>query len=250
LDLSVIGPWLVAAVLVAISLGAFFKGMTGLGLPLFAVPAIAMITSVEEAVVLMIIPGLGANLWLVVSQRRFRALLREHTPFLLAGFIGGIMGTFLLLVVDDRWLKLVLAFWLALYLIQYFLGDLLAPLFRARGVAAMLVGATGGTIQGATGISAHIVTPYFHHPKIKPEAYAFLIASTFLVFSAAQLSAALGTHLFTPDRLALSVAALVPTLLFTKIGISMAGKMSTLIFNRILLLTFLAMEVKLIADVL
>ena len=97
MDLSVIGPWLVAAVLVAISLGAFFKGVTGLGLPLFAVPAIATITSVEEAVVLMII------------------------PFLLAALVG------------------------------------------------------------ATGVSAHIVAPYFHDPKIKPEAYAFLVASAFLV---------------------------------------------------------------------
>lgn len=250
MDLSVIGPWLVAAVLVAISLGALFKGMTGMGLPLFAVPAIATITSVEEAVVLMIIPGLGANLWLVKSHRRYASLLREHVPFLIAGFMGGIVGTVLLIVVDDRWLKLILASWLALYLVQYFLGDLLAPLFRARGAAAALVGITGGTIQGATGVSAHIVAPYFHDPKTKPEAYAFLVASAFLIFSVAQFSAAIGTQLFTPARLALSIAALIPTLLFTKIGISMAGKISAVAFNRILLITFFAMELKLLADVL
>ncbi len=133
------------------------------------------------------------------------------------------MGTILLIVVDDRWLKLVLAAWLALYLIQYFLGDIFAPLFRARGILAALVGATGGTIQGATGVSAHVVAPYFHDPAIKPEAYAFLVASAFLVFSVAQMSTAIGTGLFTPDRLALSFAALIPTLVFTKIGISMAG---------------------------
>jgi uncharacterized membrane protein YfcA len=250
LDLSVIGPWLIVAVLLAISLGALFKGMTGLGMPLFAVPAIAMITSVEEAVVLMIVPGLAANIWLVTSHRRFAPLLREHMPFLLAGFIGGIAGTMLLIVVDDRWLKLVLAAWLALYLVQYFLGDLLAPLFRARGILAALVGATGGTIQGATGVSAHVVAPYFHDPAIKPEAYAFLVASAFLVFSVAQMSTAIGTGLFTPDRLALSFAALIPTLVFTKIGISMAGKISMTIFNRILLVTFLVMEIKLLADIL
>ena len=250
MDLSVIGLWPVAAVLLAISVGALFKGMTGLGLPLFAVPPIAMITSVEEAVVLMIVPGLAANIWLVTNHRKFARLLREHMPFLLAGFIGGIAGTMLLIVVDDRWLKLVQAAWLALYLIQYFLGDLLAPLFRARGILAALVGATGGTIQGATGVSAHVVAPYFHDPAIKPEAYAFLVASAFLVFSVAQMTTAIGTGLFTPDRLALSFAALIPTLVFTKIGISMAGKISTTIFNRILLVTFFVMEIKLLADIL
>ena len=34
----------------AITIGALLKGMTGVGLPLIAVPAIATFTSVEEAV--------------------------------------------------------------------------------------------------------------------------------------------------------------------------------------------------------
>jgi uncharacterized membrane protein YfcA len=249
-DLSSIGPWVIAAVLMAISIGALFKGMTGLGLPLFAVPAIAMITSVEEAVVLMIIPGLGANIWLVTNHRRFVELLKQHIPFLIAGFIGGILGTVLLVLVEDRWLKLMLAAWLALYLIQYFLGDLLGPLFRARGAAASIVGLIGGTIQGATGVSAHVVAPYFHDRKVKPEAYAFLVASTFLVFSVAQLTAALGSQLFTRERLILGIVALIPSLLFTRIGISMAGKMSPMVFGRILVVVFLAMEIKLLVDVL
>lgn len=250
MDLSSISPWLIAFVLLAISLGALIKGMTGLGLPLFAVPAIATITSVEEAVILMIIPGIGANVWLVVNHRRHAALLREHLPFLIGGFAGAIIGTLLLVLIDDRWLKLVLAAWLMLYLIQYFLGDLLKSLFRARGITAAAVGLIGGTIQGASGVSAHVVAPYFHDPKIKAEPYAFLLASTFLVFSIAQLSGAIGTSLFTPDRVALGAVALVPTLIFTRLGISLAGKISPAVFNRILLVTFLMMVIKLLSDVL
>ena len=93
---------LAALVLTAISVGSLVKGMTGLGLPLVATPAIAAFTSVEAAVVIMILPLLGSNLWLIASHRRFVALLREHLAFLLAGFIGGIAGTFLLVAVDDR----------------------------------------------------------------------------------------------------------------------------------------------------
>jgi hypothetical protein len=242
--------WLIAVVLVAISLGALFKGMTGLGLPMFAVPAIATITSVEEAVVLMIIPGIGANIWLVANHRRFVSLIREYLPFLIGGFAGGIIGTVLLVMIDDRWLKLVLAAWLMLYLVQYFLGDLLKSLFRARGIGAALLGMVGGTFQGASGVSSHIVAPYFHDPKIKPEPYAFLVAVAFLVFSIAQLGSAIGTGLFTPERVALGAAALVPTLFFTRLGISLAGRISQTVFNRILLVTFLAMEIKLLSDVL
>lgn len=249
MDWSSLSIWLVAAVLAVISVGALVKGMTGLGLPLFAVPAIATLTSVEEAVVLMIIPGLGSNIWLVVNHRQFTGLLREHRPFLIAGFVGGIAGTFLLVAIDDRWLKLILAFWLALYLIQYVLGDVLRSVFQARGSGAALVGAAAGTIQGATGVSAHIVAPYYHNRHVAPEAYAFLVACTFLIFSIAQLSTAIGTQLFTPERLMVGLIALVPTLFFTRVGIALAGIISNNLFQRVLLVLFLAMEIKLIADV-
>jgi uncharacterized membrane protein YfcA len=250
LDLGSISIWLMALALVAISFGALIKGMTGLGLPLFAVPAIAMMTSVEEAVVLMIIPGLGSNLWLVANHRRFAHLLRKHLPFIIAGFFGGIAGTFLLIVVDDRWLKLILAAWLALYLIQYAFGDILRAVFQARGVMAALVGGTAGTIQGATGVSAHIVAPYYHGRNVPPEAYAFLVAFSFLTFSFAQLGAAAGTELFTPQRLVVGLIALVPTLLFTRLGIGLAGRISNDVFQKLLLVTFVVMEIKLLTDVL
>jgi uncharacterized membrane protein YfcA len=248
-ELASINIWLIAGALVVISFGSLVKGMTGLGLPLFAVPAIATITSVEEAVVLMIIPGLGSNLWLVTNHRRFATMLRKHVPFLVAGFLGGLAGTFLLVVVDDRWLKLLLAGWLALYLIQYALGDALRAVFQARGAAAALVGGTAGTIQGATGVSAHIVAPYFHGRNVPPEAYAFLVAVSFLVFSVAQLSAAASTDLFTSQRLLVGFIALVPTLFFTRLGIGLAGRISNTVFQRSLIVIFVVMEIKLLADV-
>lgn len=249
MELSTISTGLVVVALTAIALGALIKGMTGLGLPLLAVPAIATFASVEEAVVLMIIPTFGSNLWLVFTHRRLAALLSAHLPFLLAGLTGGIVGTFLLTVVEDRWLKLMLAAWLAVYLVQFLFGNFLRPLFQARGPAAAAVGFTAGTIQGATGISAHIVAPYFHGRKLAPEAYALLVASAFLTFSGAQLLTAAGTQLFTADRLVIGMIALVPTLVFTQAGIRLAGKISDAAFQKILIAIFMLMEIKLIADV-
>ena len=250
LDLSSLSTGLVIVAFLAISSGALIKGMTGLGLPAIAVPAIATYTTVEEAVVLMIIPTFGSNLWLVVNHRRYAKLLKEHIPFLLAGFIGGIFGTFVLVAVDDRWLKLTLATWLAVYLLQFAFGNFLRPVFQGKGSAAAAVGLTAGTILGATGVSAHIVAPYLHGRNLKAEAYAFLIASAFLIFSSAQLATAVGTRLFTAERLMLGVMALVPTLVFTRAGISLAGKISEALFQKVLIGIFVLMEIKLIADVL
>jgi len=241
---------LLVVVLAAISVGALLKGMTGLGLPLFAVPAVATITSVEEAVVLMIIPGIAANAWLAISHRQYRTLLGEHIPFLVGGFFGGIAGTALLLVVSDRALKVLLAIWLALYLIQYVLANNSLDVFRGKGRIAYVLGFAGGTIQGATGISAQIVAPYYHGRSLAPAAYAFLVTFTFLLFASAQSAAAVGTGLLTAQRLQLSLIALVPTLIFTRIGIAYAGAISHEAFNKILLVTFFFFLLKLIADVL
>ena len=249
MDLGTINPWLVTIVIAAISLGAFIKGITGMGLPLLAVPAIASFTSVEEAVVLMIIPTFGSNLWLVVTHRRFANLLAVHRPFLAAGLVGGIIGTFLLVALDDRWLKLTLAVWLAIYLIQFAFGNFLQSLFHAKGKMAATIGLTAGTIQGATGVSAHIVAPYFHGRNLAAEAYAFMVASAFLTFSIAQLTTAASTQLFTPERLLIGVIALVPTLVFTRVGIRLAGKLSKAVFQKVLLAILVLMEIKLIADV-
>lgn len=123
-------------------------------------------------------------------------------------------------------------------------------IFRGRGSTAYGLGFAGGTIQGATGISAQIVAPYYHGRALVPAAYAFLVTFTFLLFSAAQMTTAVGTSLLTPERLQLSLVALVPTLIFTRIGISLAGAMSQEVFNKILLVAFCLMEIKLVFDVL
>lgn len=249
MELGSISLWLAAIVLAAIAVGSLVKGMTGLGLPLIAVPAIASFTSVEEAVVLMIIPVLGSNIWLVASYRKFAHLLKAHWPFLVAGFIGGIAGTFLLVAIDDRWLKLILAGWLALYLLQYAFGDALSFVFRAKGPASVLVGFSAGAMQGASGVSSHIVGPYFHGRQAAPAAYAFLIAAAFLTFGSAQLATATGNQLFDTGRLLLGLLALIPTLLFTQIGMRWAGRVSDDVFRRIILVLFVLMEIKLLADV-
>ncbi|MDH3547458.1 MAG: sulfite exporter TauE/SafE family protein [Gammaproteobacteria bacterium] len=240
---------LLLAVLLAISVGALLKGITGLGLPLFAVPAIAMQSTVEQAVILMIIPGIASNLWVVINRRTHWRLIRKHGPFLAAGFIGGILGTVLLHAISDRWLKILLATWLAVYLLQYFAGNRNAGLFKGRGALGYIVGLIAGTTQGSSGISAQIVAPYYHGRSLEAAAYGFLVAFSFLLFSTAQMTGALTTNLLTPARLQLSLMALVPTLIFTRIGIGLADTISPRVFNRILLVVFCLMEIKLIADV-
>ena len=56
-------------VAVAVTAGAAVKGMTGLGLPLIAVPVITIFVGIEEAVLVMAFPTALSNAALVYEHR-------------------------------------------------------------------------------------------------------------------------------------------------------------------------------------
>ncbi|MBT8062623.1 MAG: sulfite exporter TauE/SafE family protein, partial [Gammaproteobacteria bacterium] len=231
-----------------IVLGSVCKGITGVGLPVLAVPMIASFTSVADAVVIMIIPGLASNALIVLSHRKWK-LLQRHLPFLVAGCLGAVLGVGLLTILGDRALKGMLAAWLAIYLVRHFMGANDSGSRSLPRWAGALFGVTSGASQGAMGISASIVGPYYHLTGHTRSDYAFLVATSFLLFYAAQGAGVSQTALFTPDRLTIGLLAIVPTLLFTQLGIRLAHRISEQVFNRILLGLFIAMEVKLVLDV-
>ena len=249
MDTSLISVGLLASAMFAIGIGALAKGITGVGLPILAVPVLASFTSVEEAVVLMVLPSIAANGWLILTHRKW-AVLREHRGFLLFGLAGGVLGTWLLSILDEHWLKLILAIWLGVYLLQYFSKQSYDRYFSGRGGLGSLLGVTAGTIQGASGISAPIVAPYFHANGLVRETYAFATASTFLLFSFAQIAAMSRLELLTTERLMIGLLVVVPTLLLTQLGIHWSRSISEKVFQIILLTLFVAMELKLVIDIL
>jgi uncharacterized membrane protein YfcA len=248
LDISLISLGLLALALFAIGIGGLAKGITGVGLPILAVPVLASFTSVEEAVVLMVLPSIAANGWLVITHRKW-AVLRDHRAFLLLGLAGGVTGTWLLSILDDHWLKLILAIWLGVYLLQYFSRRSYDQYFSGRGKLGPVLGAAAGTIQGASGISAPIVAPYFHANGLVRETYAFATAFTFLFFSGAQIGTMLELGLLTPERLTIGLIVVIPTLLFTQLGIRLSRSVSERAFHNILVALFAAMELKLVFDI-
>jgi len=247
-DLSLISIGLLAAAMLAISVGSFAKGITGVGLPILAVPALASFTSVEEAVVLMVLPSVASNGWLIATHRKW-TILREHRGFLLLGVIGGVLGTWLLSILDDHWLKLILAIWLGVYLLQYFSKQSYNRFFGGHGGFGSLLGMAAGTMQWACGVSAPIVAPYFHAHGLVRETYAFATAFTFLLFSGAQIGTMSSLAMLTPDRLTIGLIIIAPTLLFTQLGIRWSRKIDDKAFHNILLTLFIAMEFKLLFDV-
>ncbi len=249
MDFATTGLLPVLLISTTIAFGAFMKGVTGLGLPIFAIPALAMFVPVENAVIIMALPSLLANIWLIVVHREHLPTMRKHGAFLMLGFIGALLGTWFLANIDDALLRIFLASSLGLYLIQHYAGWSTSTDFSGKSAVAGTLGLAAGTLQGTTGISAPIIAPYYHARGLTLSAYAFALACTFALLSVAQLSVMTMENLFTPALLGYSILATVTTLTFVPVGVRVGQTLRQATFDRLLPLVFVLIESKLIYDI-
>ncbi|MDF2799465.1 MAG: sulfite exporter TauE/SafE family protein [Devosia sp.] len=222
----------------ALAAGAIVKGATGMGLPLIALPVLTSVFGLQHAVGLMAIPLIVTNLWQVW---RFRAEARAprlaFMPwFLVYGALGIAIGTWVLTALPER--VLVLA--LGIILLAYVGLRLLAPhwslsLPLAKRLAP-IAGVGGGTLQGATGISAPIGVTYIHSMNLDRPAHVYAVSAMFLTFSVVQLPSLWIAGIMRPEWLVQGLLALLPILLFMPLGQWASGKLSRKAFDRMILL--------------
>lgn len=197
-------------IVAAIALGAFVKGATGTGLPLIAIPVMATFLGVERAVVLMAIPAVVSNTWLLWVHRRSLADARDLPTLLVTGIAGAVAGTWLLKALDPRILSLVLSAVVVAYVVIFHTR----PGLRLRpGLTRYLsapVGGTAGALQGATGISGPLLATYLHAYRLDRAVYIVSITTLYLVFAVAQVFSLAGLGLYSAGRLRDSLLALLP----------------------------------------
>jgi uncharacterized protein len=227
-------------IVAAIAVGAFIKGATGGGLPQIAIPVMAAFLGVERSVVVMAIPGVVANGWLVWTHRA-EAPQTRHLPVMMAcGAVGSVFGTLALKGLDARVLSAVLA----AIIIVYVVLSLTRPGFhfppKVTRIASPPVGVAAGGLQGATGISGPLLSTYLHGFGLRPRAYVFAVGTLFFGFALVQTIALLFVGLYTRSRLAESLLALIPIAVALPLGSWAARRVSVTTFNRVVLVLLLA----------
>jgi uncharacterized membrane protein YfcA len=115
-------------------------------------------------------------------------------------------------------------------------------------IASPPVGVAAGGLQGATGISGPLLTTYLHGFGMRPRAYVFALATLFFGFALVQTIALFGVGLYTGNRLAESLLALVPIAVALPLGSRAARRISVTTFNRVILAMLLASAVALVHE--
>lgn len=240
----------VAAVVVAVALGAFVKGITGAGLPLIATPVLATFVGPEEAVVVMTIPTFVSNLIMIRAHRRPLRDVPDLVPLLVAGVIGTAIGVWLLRELSPDALSLVLAGTVIFYVIVRILKPEMRLSSRVSRFTAPPAGLAAGTLQGTAGISGPLLASYLHSYGMDRSTYLFALTLFLQVFGLAQIVGVAVTGLYTADRLLISALALIPVAIVMPLGIALSRRLSTVGFDRLVLIVLVASAVKLVANTL
>ncbi|WP_162529649.1 sulfite exporter TauE/SafE family protein [Nocardioides caldifontis] len=222
-------------IVVALSVGAFVKGLTGTGLPQIAIPVMAATLGVERAVVVMAIPGIVSNAWLVWANRDMVPATRDLPALTVAGILGAGVGTVALTSVDGRLLSVVLASVILAYVVVVTWRPDLSLSARLTRWTSPPVGLVAGGLQGATGVSGPLLSTYLHGFALTPAAYVLSLSTLFLIFSVVQVATIAGLGFYTAGLLRESLLALVPIAVVLPLANRVSRRLPADLFRRLVL---------------
>ncbi len=229
-----------------LALGAFVKGLTGMGLPLVAVPFLASFLGAEHAVVVMQIPGLVSNAWLVWRHRGEARGIPLRYDLFLPAVVMTVVGVWFLDTATDNATILLLAIVVAAFLALL----LFNPSFRLDGrigrIATPVASAVGGFVQGAAGVSGPLFSTLIMSFRLRKEAYVFYNGLMFGLFNLIQIAVMFGFGMWTWQRFFEGCLALIPLFVFQYIGMRMMGRISPRVFNGAVVAIIVVMEIKLV----
>ena len=238
-----------AIIIATISIGALSKGLVGIGLPTISIPILAGFIGVEHAVVVMTIPVAVSNVVIVWSYRRHAAMMPALWLALVCAATGAVLGAYGLVVLDDRVLLWILTIWLAAYLVHRAVDPDFRLSGRAARIASPFLAAAAGITQGATGMSGPLIATWIHSYRLQAETYVFGVSALFLAVSAGHLAAVSGFGLFDQERVIQGLLALIPVVIFVRLGMRMTRLISAKLFDRLIIGVIVLMEAKLVWQV-
>lgn len=237
-------------VLAAVSAGFFAKGITGIGGPMLAIPVLASFMGVEYAVSVIAIPTIVANTWLMWVNRLSVGSVREFLrPLLIGGTVGVLAGTWILVNVNDKLLSFALAVFVIAYIIWYLTNSQFQLSDRTANRIAAPVGLVGGTLQGATGISAPVIATYMHSLRLPRPEFIFAVTIPFQVLGMVQIVSMASLGVYTSDRIVAGVFAIIPVVVVLPIAMRLGKRFSQQTFQNFVLVILAASAARLLWSV-
>ncbi|MFK7916472.1 MAG: sulfite exporter TauE/SafE family protein [Ilumatobacter sp.] len=225
-----------AIVLVAVVAGSVAKAVTGMGLPIIAIPIAALFVDLDDAVVTLALPNVVANGVLAYRERTHFGETRDLPTLAVAGIAGATVGAIAFVSLPEQPLVIILIVAIVAYVVTFFAKpDLKTSPEQSRRLAPG-VGFTAGAFQGAIGISGPIVGSWIHSYRLPRGAHILSVTSLFLMSGGTQLTVFAATGELS-GRAGATVLACLPVLASIPVGTWLRGRVSARGFD----LTIVAM---------
>lgn len=237
----------IALVVVAVFGGALVKSVTGMGLPLVAIPVMTLFLPTTTAVAVIAIPNIVQNVILVVQHRGARGATRHLLAFCAAGIPGAVLGAFALVTVPEWIIRAALALMLLAYLLTVSTAPELHIPDRRVGTWSSPVGFVAGLFQGAIGISGPVVGTWHHGLRLAQDAFVLSVATVFTLTGAAQVSVLAARGEFD-GRLLVALGLTVVMLATLPLGARLRRRLSVDRFRTVVLVLLALSCASLVAD--
>ena len=232
-------PWLLAGCALGLLGGGLVKGAIGIGLPLVAAPALATLLGVKQAVAVLSLPVLIANIWQTWHGGRHAQVLRRFWPLIVAMAVGVFASTRLLATLDAQALFLLLGVVVIAYPLTVLMRFELSVDAKNERWASPCAGLVAGLLSGISYFFGPPLAIYFSALRLEKDVFVAAIALIGLI--AAGLTAImLASHaLLDRSMLELSALAVVPTLAGTLIGSWIRGRIDEALFHKLVAIALL-----------
>jgi uncharacterized membrane protein YfcA len=239
-------PWLIVGCGLGLFGGGLVKGAIGIGLPLVAAPALATLLGVKQAVAVLSLPVLVANVWQAWYGGHYALVLRRFWRLVIAMAIGIAAATRLLATLDANLLFLLLGVVVIAYPLTVLLRFELNLDARDERWASPLAGAIAGMLSGISYFFGPPLAIYFSALKLDKDLFVAAIALIGLI--AAVLTAILlASHaLLDAATLRMSLLAVIPTLAGTLVGTWIRSRIDEALFRKTVAIALLVIGANLV----
>ena len=175
---------------------------------------------------------------------------RDLPTLLGFGIVGAVVGTVALVTVPEEPLLVLLATSIAVFVFNFLRRPDLAISERTGRRFSPAVGTVAGLLQGSVGVSGPVVATWVHGYRLAPRAFVHTVTLIFGVIGAAQIVVLATQGQFDLDRLLGALAAAVPVVIVTPLGVKLRDRFAGAAFDRVVLAVLLASAVSLLVDAL
>ena len=135
-------------------------GSMGFGFPMVATPLLALVTDIQTAILITLVPTVYINAASIASEGDVLKALKTHYSFALLAMAGSAVGTQILIMTGSEAFKLVLAFAILVYLAINVIPLRLPAIRHYPKVSKIGFGLLAGFVGGLTNVMAPVLIIY------------------------------------------------------------------------------------------